>query len=422
MNTFKTICNSCLVILSAIALIVSLAFVYVHFFVKDITIGVNNIGDQIALDIVKADDLTEEEKDIYEERWFMHANYYSNAKNNGIEIQELQYNYFMTWNLEQADYRSTGMQFLGDFDSYNVELSNRDEANNYMLDEFSYYDTTNGINWTGYNGEYGSIQTKLNRNTEFIIKIDNRPYSIQLTGGYKIYGKFFGFLWTVERGEVLYDYGDVFDSVFNAIKSCDAGYGDYYINLNLSDYFTIREFDSESGKFKEDNIVDYIQNYAVLKVHYDENGLLNSSQSLFGIVDNNPKYDKTESNVDTSYWQERVVYTLNENDFDLRYSELFKGNLVSLKDSVRTELNKLDRTKINVVIDITYENNIVGLDYNSFQNFKLNTLTITGLAREFSILDKALLDTEIKTIKHSSDITLTFYENACNSEFMEVIL
>lgn len=420
MNTFKTICNSCLVILSAIAFIVSLAFVYVHFFVKDITIGVNNIGDQIALDIVKADDLTEEEKDIYEERWFMHANYYSNAKNNGIEIQELQYNYFMTWNLEQADYRSTGMQFLGDFDAYTTEVANKEEADNYVLDEFCYYDSVNGITYNGYNGEYGSLATILNRNSQFIIKLDNKPYSIQLTGLKHHYGKFLWF--DVHVGTTYYDYGDVFDTVFKAIKTNNEGYGDYYINIPLSEYFTVFGFDEKSGKFKEDNIVDIVENYSVLKVHYDENGLVNSSQSLFGMVDGDRNYGSSNGNLDTSYWQEKVVYTLNENYFDLRYSELFKGNLVSLKDSVRTELNKLDRTKINVVIDITNENNIVGLDYNSFQNFKLNTLTITGLAREFSILDKALLDTEIKTIKHSNDITLTFYGNACNSEYVEVIL
>ena len=67
---------------------------YYHFFVKDTTIGVNNVNDQLALDVKKADELTEEEKDEFEERWFMEASYYSNAKNNGVQLQELKYNYF----------------------------------------------------------------------------------------------------------------------------------------------------------------------------------------------------------------------------------------------------------------------------------------------------------------------------------------
>lgn len=72
--------------------------------------------------------------------------------------------------------------------------------------------------------------------------------------------------------------------VYIALHFCDfavnALYGDYYITVDLSEYFTIRAFDTESGKFKEDDVTDIIKNYSVLKFHYDENGARNSSQSL----------------------------------------------------------------------------------------------------------------------------------------------
>ena len=195
MKVLKTIGNYCVVFLCVVSVCVIIAFVYYHYFVKDMTIGVNNVNDQLAVDVVKDEDLTPEEKDEYEERWFMEASYYSNAKNNGVQLQELKYNYFTGYNLTSDQYRSTGMQYMGDFETYMNEVNSEQEAQQSVLGEFYYYDTTNGISWSGFKGQYGSIATTLNREQVFIIKIDNRPFSIQLTGQYDVYGRLWGFLW-----------------------------------------------------------------------------------------------------------------------------------------------------------------------------------------------------------------------------------
>ena len=122
MKLIKTIADCCLAFITFIAVCVIIAFVYYHYFVKDTTIGVNNINDQLAVDIIKDDELTPEQKDEYDERWFMQANYYSNDKENGVQLQELQYNYFTGYGLTESEYRSTGMQFLGDFRTYSQEV------------------------------------------------------------------------------------------------------------------------------------------------------------------------------------------------------------------------------------------------------------------------------------------------------------
>lgn len=180
LKVLKTIADCCLAFLCFVSVCIIIAFVYYHFFVKDITIGVNNINDQVAVDIVKDEDLTPEQKNEFEERWFMEASYYSNDKENGIELQELKYNYFTGYNLTQDEYRSTGMQYIGDFATYVEEVGSEKEAQQSVLSEFYYYDTTNGITWSGFKGQYGSVATTLNREQVFIIKIDNRPFSIQL--------------------------------------------------------------------------------------------------------------------------------------------------------------------------------------------------------------------------------------------------
>ena len=421
MKLFKTIADCCLAFITFIAVCVIIAFVYYHYFVKDTTIGVNNVNDQLAVDIVKDDELTEEERDAYAERWFMEANYYSNDKENGVQLQELKYNYFTGYGLTESEYRSTGMQFIGDFRTYTSEVQKESEANEKVLSEFYYYDTTNGINWSGFKGQYGSVSTVLNRNQQFIIKIDNRPFSIQLDGKYDTYGRLWGFLWTVKQSTTYFDYGDVFDAVFSAIKSNDKGYGDYYITLDLSQYFSIREYDSDSGKFKDDDVTDIIKNYAVLKFHYDENGARNSTQSIFGSIECNPKYDTSDEQIDTTYWQERIVYNLTANDLDLRYSDFYEGSFASLPMATKEMFANMGRAKVNITLDLT-NTNIIGFDFNAFENLEIDTIRITGTRRTFYLLEKCLYNTRLSRLEHSAEITFDFADNVIDSEYSEVVL
>lgn len=343
MTVLKGIANFCLVLITVAAVLISIAFVYYHFFVDDTTTGVNNIDNQVGLDIqeiLKSDELTEEEKDELQDRYFLEVNYYSNDKNNGIQLQELKMNYFTSYKLTSSDYRSTGMQYLGDYkglplDTWDgnsevsvVKIGSNDRyygtdetsvniANNYVDKSFNYYDYTQGVSWNGVTDENGSIATELKRTTEFIVKIDNRAFAITLN---KYFDKdvgdvrnIFGIGWKVgeKYNRYYYTYGSLFQSCMQAVKTNSAGYGDYYITVDLSSLFSIKEFDTETGKYKADNVTDIIKTYSVLKFHYDENGARSSQQSIFGIIDNNSKYDLTQDKVDTTYWQERMTYNLN---------------------------------------------------------------------------------------------------------------
>lgn len=424
MKTLKIIGNCSFVFLAVIGLLVSIAFGYYHFFVHDVTVGTNYVDNQIALDIVKSDDLTEEQKNEFEDRYFLEANFYSNAKNNGIVLQELRLNYFTDYSLLSTAYRSTGMQYLGDLKQEDLTLveTTKEEANQNEPKGFSYYDTTNGISWDG-----NKIRTQLNRESCFTIKIDNRPFQIQLnkTFEWTTYKRQWYTLWIWNKPTkhvIMYNYLNVFADCMQAIRSNSAGYGDYYITVDLSEYFTIRELD-EHGKYKQDDVTDIIKNYSVLKFHYDENGARNSTQSMFKCIDCNPSYDVEDKNIDTTYWQERMVYNLTDKDFVYRYSEVYDGYFVSLSVDMKTRFAGMPRAKVNVNISTTFDDKkIVGIDYNGFENFEIDTLTITGENQTFYVLDKGLYNTKIQTLKRSSGITLDFSQNSLNNEYAEVVL
>lgn len=430
MKVLKLIGNCSLVFLAVIGVLVSIAFGYHHFFVHDITTGTNYIDNQIALDIIASEDLTEDQKNEFEERYFLEANFYSNAKNNGIALQELKLNYFTDYTLMSTAYRSTGMQYLGDIKQEDLKLieTTEEKANRDEPSGFSYYDTTNGISWDG-----NKLRTQLNRESAFVIKIDGRPFQIQLTGTYEwtTYKRQWYTLWIWNKPTKhiwMYNYLDVFADCMQAIRTNSAGYGDYYVTVDLSQYFSIKEFDAATGKYKSDDVTDIIKNYAVLKFHYDENGARNSTQSLFGCIDCNPSYDINEEEIDTTYWQERMVYTLDENDFSYRYSDIYNGNFLSLDMDTKHLFEDMPRAKVNINIDLQSEYllaeniNIVGIDYNGFENFEIDTLTVKGQPQTFYLLDKSLYDTQLQTLKYSNGITFDIAQNAINNGYTEVVL
>ena len=429
MKTLKVIGNCCLVFLAVIGVCISLAFCYYHYFVKDKTTGVNYISDQVPIDLVQnAEDLSSEQLSIYEDRVLFNVNYYSNAKNNGIELQELRLDYFTDKSLMTTTCRSTGMQYLGDFQTYETSVWTKDEADNKVVKDFYYYDTTNMISWSG-----GNIATQLNRKQLLTIKIDNRPFQIQLTGEYRTWhyksktfiGRWLGF---DSYTDTYYDYGDVFYDVMNAVKSNSAGYGDYYITVDLSKYFTVYEYNENTGKFVEDTTSDVVKNYAVLKFHYDENGARNSTQSLFGIIECNSKYDIVEDKIDTTYWQERMLYTLTEKDFNYRYSDVYNGYFASLNLDTKKMFADMPRAKVNIILNLQSQYlkdnkiNIVGFDYNGLENFEIDTLTIAGESQTFYLLEKSLYNTNLQTLKYSSGITFDFSYDAINNEYTGVVL
>lgn len=409
MNTFKKIGDISLCLLAIIGVLITVFYGFYVYFVNQTTIGTNYISDQIAVDVKAAEDLSADELSLYEERWFMQANYYSNDKNNGIELQELNFNYFMSDKLTEADYRATGMQYVGSFSGssklyYNyidVDWGLVPNPDSYVDNRFTYYDTTDGISWNGYGGngtsDLSSVSTLLNRESNMIIKLDNRAFAIQLDGtrtdGWWIFSK-----------THYYSYSDVFRCVMNAIETNSAGYGDYYITLDLSEFFSIKEM--VNGKYLEDNVTDIIKNYAVLKFHYDENGASRSNQSMFGQIECNSIYD-TES---IDYWQERMVYTLTEEDLVYRYSESYDGYFVSLSSDTKLLFESMPTTKLLLDFDFTslwieeQGYNVVGFDYHAFDGFYIDTMTVKSAPKTIYVKDGAFDNATVKTLKHSDGI------------------
>lgn len=429
MKILKRIANICLIVLVVLSLLMSGMYLYYHYAIKPnhTTVGTNYIGEQTPIDLVEvADKLSEEKRMELENRVLFNVNYYSNDKGNGLEVQELRLDYFTDLSLLTNSIRSTGMQYIGDITEkeFSIQLGTKEEGDSYVSNSFYYYDTTDSVSWSG-----GNVATQLNRNTAMIVKIDNTPYLIQLDGTKVLHDMNVGkFLWIdIERDVTyLFTYSDLFKDVLTAVKTNSNGYGEFYIQLNLSKYFTnIREYNYDTKKFDKTPEVDIFNCYSYLKFNYYADGLVSSEQSMFGSVALNTMYGKNDISIE--YTDGLMVYTLSEKMFNYRYSDLFDGYFISLDIDDISIFNDLPTHKINVHINIDSSwllekgYNVVGIDYNGFENLLVDTLTINGSGK-FHILDNAMANTNLKTFEHSEKIFLTISDTAFNNEYVEVVL
>ena len=83
----------------------------------------------------------------------------------------------------------------------------------------------------------------------------------------------------------------------------------------------------------------------------------------------------------------------------------------------------MPRAKVNITIDTMYnDKKIVGIDYNGFENFEIDTLKIVGEEQVFYVLEKGLYDTKLQKLQYSIGITFDFATNSTNSEYVEEVL
>ena len=100
---------------------------------------------------------------------------------------------------------------------------------------------------------------------------------------------------------------------------------------------------------------------------------------------------------------------LTDKDLSLRYSETYEGYFASLSQQTKTLFENMPRAKVNIVIETEYnDKTIVGIDYNGFENFEIDTLTITGDVDKFYLLEKSMYGTNLQTFQYSNNIIFDY--------------
>lgn len=132
-----------------------------------------------------------------------------------------------------------------------------------------------------------------------------------------------------------------------------------------------------------------------------------AKQSAFGAVAYDSQFNI--SGVESvEYWKTDTVVNLSESDFDVRYSDEYNGNLLSLKQEVIKKINNYEGS-ITCSVNLNLDNmeNVVGFDFYSLYGVKLKGINLTSTKEtNFVLLPNSLKETNLPEIKHSSCITI----------------
>lgn len=428
MRVLKSIGDICLFFLCIIFIIVDILFIYYRFIDSDKTIGINIVGNQVGTDYIHYEDgMTEQEKKEFEDRLLFEINLYDNTEKNGIFLAEFQFNYFTTYKLQVSDYRSSGYQLVFNdkeasevFGSAGINAGYNENVEDMYLQGF--YETTDFVNWKGNQ----QITTGIKRDTEYIIKIDGKPFSLNFNGTYKTTEKVLGFLWDKEVTKE-YTFTDLFLYLIDSASKSSEGESSFYITPDFSNWFIIKKF-NEDGVLEENVYSDIVKNYAHVKINYTKDGMVSSKQSLFGMINSNPSFDLFENDFNSEYWVSNIIYNLDESYLSYRYSELYQGYFVSISQEFSNKFSKMPSSKINLVIDLDSDYlknnnyNIVGVDYNGLENLKIYTLTIKSSNTKVINMLSSCLNEDLHFFKHTSNIQFNWVESKLPSSCEEVIL
>jgi hypothetical protein len=419
MGLWRQIGLLCFFVLAIAGLCIDIGYGFYKVFDTTSTTGVYYIDDQNPVDIatVSEENLTQEQINEYNDRYFFEANVYSNENKNGIILQELNLHYFTNPTLTVASTLSTGMQYTSDYDGKNglydtitVSVPDQAYADNFISPRFEYYETTNGLSWDAV-----GLQTQLNRNTRFIIKIGGEAYHIQLTGKFEWdtndrHGEWYTLgipIDHITHHIQYYTYADIFKDIMHGVLTNSLETGTHYATVNLSKYFTVIDhYNTATAQWEATADADYITSYCAIKFHYDRNGAISKEQSLYEVINDDPRFNLTQVVYDTEYWQERLQYTLDANDLSYRFSSTYNGYFASLPLRLKTMFASMPKAEVSIVLDLTDEylqgKKIVGFDYNAFENFEIKNITITNGTGDFYLLTNALAGTHYKNFTHEN--------------------
>ena len=421
----KKILNALLIIFAILGVVI--IGLYIYF--------VNNYNDKTVVDVQVQNGIVTnpEDVDILEESEIenpplMEFNYYSNANINGEKLRELKFTYFTNADASLDSMYTSGMQYVGEIDYSLLEIDLKFNVKNAVntineltenrikfLDNYNYYDGQTDGNGN-YQGWASERRLPTNNNGEgFIITIDDQVFMLVLDGTFDYYYKILGI---TQKTTLKYNCSDLFLYVSKIAESCGAGYGEYFVNADLTPFFTIKQYNSATGHFENMSVNSKYEQWFTkvpIKINYFKDGYTTAEQSFFGSIDYNSQVDNS-NHADVDIWKVYDVYDFTNEDFSLTYSNFYEGYLLNLKP---TSIKEIDLTKNNVKLNVNielskFDKKVVGLNSLCFNNLgKIETLTIDSANEEmnFYFLNSSLYLTDYETIQFSENITPIYKDN-----------
>lgn len=315
-----------------------------------------------------------------DEEYFMEFNQYRNKNNNKTskKMNELKLTYHTDEFLTSKF--STGIQVIGEIETFNKQLDGPFDSVQRYNHEFASYCDNYFYNQDATGKAYTAVEN-ISKNDYYIIEIKSEIYKLEFNETELDSDKL---LWM--KQVLLSDPVTLFEAMTKSVESLPVG--DYVINFPLGKYFDIWLMDDSTKQFNKLNVQSKNKIYVEVKVHIEDRGATNSTQSIFKLIQNIPNWN-TDGIVNKEYWKVSPVKKITNADF------INKDGYISLNMNLITYLNAYSNLEIYVELNITEE--IKGFDYYALYGIKLNGLKISSEnPQQFEIKNLALKNTGIE--------------------------
>jgi hypothetical protein len=315
------------------------------------------------------------------EKYFIEVNYFSNELGNGAEVFEIRLNYYTDVAEPQSvdcykNIHGQGVQFVGApaFSSYEhrewktglfgwgygVRTLRHTPINPF------FYNTTNT------NGESYTATNELNIRSSWIVDFSGTLAMAAQKG----------FSMMLQRGEEvpdtnyrignreLYEYNDI-NGFMKGMYDTATGMrnGLRVLEMDMSRWFVGLLFNNETKKF--DRVDHGHQNnmFINVKVNRSPNGMITSSQSLFGAVARDFDFAHTGSTAN-NYSIVNSIYELGFNDFEV------VGGALRLRQSVANFLSSFNN--LDIVVRLSASEGLIPFADDAFRGLRIKEVIVGG--------------------------------------------
>ena len=375
----------CYIPVFLVALVLNVWLMYYSIFLKgNIAITSNFVNEATYQDV---------------DRFQIEVNYFSNEKKNGQKVLEIKFNYYVDVSIPEIDEEtglyddkllcSSAVQLYGDRNfSSMVYPKGWGNVSGYKMNNAYFYEQAANV-------EANRAMKQLDKMNKFIWDIGGELCMIETKGEVRTRTGAFGFaLWTK------------FDTTFLCKKLEDVAFsltdGEHIQLLNFSDFYHVKLYNEETGKFEEEYNNNEELTYVNVYFNKTSNGMIEAQQSMFGKFcgKDDWSFNATEGGLTQLYWNDYSVFEITEDDFAYANSEA--GFEIYLKNSCRNYLEQFDGFALRIDINLdNISSQVVGLKRGGLYDFNIYEFTITSsTAREFRVYkDYDITTTNVSVLK-----------------------
>lgn len=337
------------------------------------------------------------------DRYQIEVNYFSNEKKNGQKVLEIKFNYYVDVSIPEIDDEtglyddkllcSSAVQFYGNNNFSSIGYPKGwGNVSGYKMNNVYFYEQAANV-------EANRAMKQLDKMNKFIWDIGGQLCMIETKGEVRTgTGAFWSALWFK------------FDTTFLCKKLEDVAFsltdGEHIQLLNFSDFYHVKLYNEETGKFEEEYNNNEELTYVNVYFNKTSNGMVEAQQSMFGKFKGSDDWSFNSSEVGLTqlYWNDYSIFEITEDDF--AYVNSDAGFEIYLKNSCRNYLEQFDGFALRIDINLdNISSQVVGLKRGGLYDFNIYEFTITSsIEREFNVYKDYDITTSNVTIVKGGDV------------------